>query len=93
MAIEDKKIKQDELEKFSADSDKVFNLLSEANERSDKLVILDIASLQKPTEMTDTRLEQMITLQSKMQEHILFKNCHTNNIIQGQKLKLWNPLS
>ena len=41
VAIEDKKIKQDELEKFSADSDKVFNLLSEANERSDKLVILE----------------------------------------------------
>ena len=92
MAIEDKKIKQDELEKFSADSDKVFNLLSEANERSDKLVILEktikkhIASLQKPTEMTDPRLEQMINLQSKTHEHILLKNCHFNNIIQEQEL-------
>ena len=38
------------------------NLLSEANERSDKLVTLEktikehIESLQKPTEMTDPRL-------------------------------------
>ncbi|XP_078334132.1 uncharacterized protein LOC144625796 [Crassostrea virginica] len=77
MAIEGKEIKQGEHEKFSEDSDKVFNLLSEANERSDQLVILEktlkehIASLQKPTEMTDPRLEQMITLQSKMQEQIL----------------------
>ena len=77
MAIEDKEIKQGEHEKFSEDSDKVFNLLSEANERSDQLVILEktlkehIASLQKPTEMTDPRLQQIITLQSKMQEQIL----------------------
>ena len=68
------------------------NLLSEADDLSDKLVILEktikehIASLQKPTEMTDPRLEQMINLQSKTQEHILFKNCHFNNIIQGQEL-------
>ena len=41
MAIEDKEIKQGEHEKFSEDSDKVFNLLSEANERSDQLVILE----------------------------------------------------
>ena len=41
MAIEDKEIKQGEHEKFSADSVKVFNLLSEANERSDKFVILE----------------------------------------------------
>ena len=92
MAIEDKEIKQGEHEKFSEDSDKVFNLLSEANERSDQLVILEktlkehIASLQKPTEMTDPRLEQMIYLQSKTQEHILLKNCHFNNIIQEQEL-------
>ena len=39
MAIEDKEIKQGEHE--SEDSDKVFNLLSEANERSDQLVILE----------------------------------------------------
>lgn len=77
MVIEGQETKQGEQEKFSEISGKVFLLLNEANDRSEQLIILEktlqekLTTLKKPHDMSDPRLDHLIHLQAKLQEHII----------------------
>nr|XP_022295087.1 uncharacterized protein LOC111105210 [Crassostrea virginica] len=77
MAVEVKDIDPQEKDKFTDVSEKLFIFMSEATEPMDQLMILErklqegIATVKSAQETTDSRLDQIVLLQERMQEQMV----------------------